>query len=55
MQICPTKKKECWSRVTPMLLKGSKVCAGAKGGTPLGFAGLMGQGQFDQGGGLMVW
>lgn len=42
------------SKVTPALLEESMVGAGAKGGTPLGSAGLMEQGWFDEGEGLMV-
>lgn len=40
--------------VTPTLLEGSMVGTEAKGGTPPGSAGLMEQGRFDKGGGLMV-
>lgn len=42
------------SGVTPVLLERSTAGAGAKGGTPPGPAGLMEQGQFGEGGGLMV-
>lgn len=52
MQICPPPKKPLPEQCDPVLLEGST--AGAGGGTPLGSAGLMEQGRFDQGGGLMV-
>lgn len=37
--------------MTPVMLEGSTVGAGAQGGTPPGSAGLMEQAWFDQGGG----
>lgn len=52
MQICSPPKKTLPEQCDPVLLEGST--AGAGGGTPLGSAGLMEQGRFDQGGGLMV-
>lgn len=42
------------SEVTPVILDGSTAGVGAEGETPLGSAGLMEQGWFHQGGGLMV-
>lgn len=47
-------RRNCWSGMILCCWRGNIAGAGAKGGTPLGSAGLMEQCWFDQGGGLMV-